>query len=142
MEGLETEKTGASCESSLVNCFEVSGGGRLLLVRKYKTASDPQIDVYQLRRDRSGWFLKYRLDLPARFDCYRNALFVVGRGSDKDPLILVYANSLAIVRKHNLKDKSFEESDIGRFFFGGSVYWRENLKTKAHHYIESLACVR
>ncbi|CAK7357224.1 unnamed protein product [Dovyalis caffra] len=129
----------ASCESSLVNCFEVSGGGRLLLVRKYKTASDPQIDVYQLHRDFSGWFLKYRLDLPDRFDEYRNVLFV-GSGNDKDSLILVDANWLSIIRKYNLKDKSFEGSNIGWFNLR-SAYYSNNLKAKVLHYIESLACV-
>ncbi|XP_076919350.1 F-box protein At5g07610-like [Bidens hawaiensis] len=96
--------------------------------------------VFEMLRDRSGWFLKYRVQLnglPPDFlemiHVYAFGIMDVVRGeTEEDTLVVVTANSILI--KYNVHDKSFN-------YISSDHQWLITGWYEAHRYIQTVECL-
>ncbi|KAK9931464.1 hypothetical protein M0R45_018738 [Rubus argutus] len=138
-------------------------GGHLYLIDVYKESStkykgqciykdcNAQFDVMEMRRDYSGWFVKYHVDLNPVVTAFRGyydtfsrfyVLFLGGEGKDEHEQQQQEEGSLSLlfhipgkVISYNVKNKTFKtfvDLAIKDYFLVGGCSYR---------YMETLACV-
>ncbi|KAH9648011.1 F-box protein [Citrus sinensis] len=115
-----------------------------------------KFNVYEMKRDYSGWFVKYHVDLDALIDAFPeidaslddfqqpsayneySILGIIREANDEEPYMVLHIPGKAI--RYNLNDKTFTK--ICDFDPGHEVINGSQLKfewSHAYHYMETLA---
>ncbi|XP_076954514.1 F-box protein At5g07610-like, partial [Bidens hawaiensis] len=126
--------------------FGESGGHLHLISETNREDRISNVNVYEMLRDRSGWFVKYRVkfnelpDFPEMFD-YDSRVVDVVRGKEENETFLVLVTPGRVTR-YNVHDKSFNPiySLTDNDFYDDTSRHEFYAETSScHRYIEALS---
>ncbi|KAL7582594.1 hypothetical protein Lser_V15G43670 [Lactuca serriola] len=133
--------------------FGESRGHLHLVDRVDRSESTLQLNVFEMLKDHSGWFLKYQVELdellnaypkminsyqdPSSLDYYEFELFDVVRGEEEDDEAFFVIKVSGKIIRYNVVDKSFKQIfDLNHLT---DLSYGRIGDLKVHRYIENLA---